>query len=344
MRARRDVRLADLTTLRVGGVASQLVEVDDTDELVEAVSDVGHDGCLILGGGSNVVVGDAGVDVPVIRVMTRGVAVEESEAAVDLTVAAGEPWDALVDLSVVEGWSGIEALSGIPGLVGATPIQNVGAYGQELADVVVGVEVLDRSIGRRRAMSRAECEFGYRRSVFKHEPGRFCVLAVRLRLVRSAQSRPVRYAELARSLGLPAEGTAPLASVRESVLALRRGKGMVLDPEDHDTWSVGSFFTNPILADASRLPAGAPRWPLADSTVKTSAAWLIEQAGFGKGFGSDVGRGVATLSGKHPLALTNRGTATTEELLSLARIVQDGVREAFGVELSPEPTLVGCHL
>lgn len=343
MRELPDVPLSNLTTLRVGGPAERLLEVSTTDELVDAVRGEGRDGCLVLAMGSNVVIGDAGVDVPVVAVRTAGVDVRRAGGEVLVEVAAGESWDDLVARAVAEGWTGVEALSGIPGSVGATPIQNVGAYGQEIAEVVAGVEVFDRLTARRRRMSRAECAFTYRGSVFKSEPDRLVVLAVQLRLRVDDEGGPVRYAELARTLDIELGGRAPLSAVREAVLDLRRRKGMLLDATDHDTWSAGSFFTNPVLP-ASEVPDAAPRWEQPDGRVKTSAAWLIEQAGFGKGFGTGLGTGRATLSTKHTLAVTNRGRATTEDVLLLARTVRAGVRGRFGVTLHPEPTLVGVHL
>jgi UDP-N-acetylmuramate dehydrogenase len=343
MRELPDVPLSTLTSLRVGGPAERLLEAFTTDELVDAVRGEGRDGCLVIGMGSNLVVGDAGVDVPVVAVRTSGVEVRRTGSDVLLEVAAGEIWDDLVARGVAEGWTGVEALSGIPGSVGATPIQNVGAYGQEIAEVVVGVEVYDRLTARRRRMSRTDCAFTYRGSVFKSEPDRLVVLAVHLRLRVDDEGAPVRYAELAGTLGVELGGRAPLSAVREAVLDLRRRKGMLLDAADHDTWSAGSFFTNPVLP-ASEVPDAAPRWEQPDGRVKTSAAWLIEQAGFGKGFGAELGTGRATLSTKHTLAVTNRGQATTEDVLLLARTVRSGVRQRFGVTLHPEPTLFGVHL
>jgi UDP-N-acetylmuramate dehydrogenase len=348
MSSERRLDLAEVTTLRLGGQAERFVDVEDTQQLVEVVEEIGRDGLLVLGDGSNVVIADAGVDVPVVRVATRGVVVVNSTDAtvsgVELAVAAGESWDELVARAVAEGWSGIEALSGIPGRVGATPIQNVGAYGQEVSDTITGVEVFDRLTTRRVQMTPAECDFGYRTSAFKRERDRFVVVTVHFRLKADPASAPVQYAELARTLGVNVGSSAPLAEVRTAVLTLRRRKGMVLDPNDHDTWSAGSFFTNPILETGATFPPDAPRWVQPDGRVKTSAAWLIEQAGFAKGFGREVGRGSVTLSAKHALALTNRGGATTEELLSLARIVRQGVHDQFGITLHPEPTLIGVHL
>ncbi len=343
MLERHGVPFASLTTLRVGGDAVRLVEASTNDDLIESVRGCGQDPYLVLGGGSNLVVSDVGVAVPVIAVRTSGVTVSRGVDEVILDVAAGEQWDAVVERCVDEGWAGVEALSGIPGSVGATPIQNVGAYGQEVSDVVSGVEVFDHSAASVRSLLPADCGFGYRTSIFKAEPGRFVVLSVQFRLPISADGAGVQYAELARRLGVLAGDAAPLADVRAAVLDLRRGKGMVLDAHDHDTWSAGSFFMNPVLP-AAEVPQEAPQWTQPDGRVKTSAAWLIEQAGFPKGFGADLGTGQATLSNKHALAVTNRGKATTEDVVRLARTVRAGVQHRFGVTLHAEPTLVGVHL
>jgi UDP-N-acetylmuramate dehydrogenase len=319
------VELAPLTTLRLGGPAARVVEAGTEAEVIEAAPDA----ALILSGGSNVVIADDGVPGTVVRITTRGVERDGTR----LTVAAGEDWDALVARCVADGLQGFECLSGIPGSVGATPIQNVGAYGQEVSETVESVRVLDRQTGSVETMTPAECGFEYRSSVFKYHDRRV-VLAVTFRLNKSNRSGPLRYAELARTLGIAPGETASLAEVREAVLGLRRGKGMVIDPADPDSVSAGSFFTNPIL-DAA--PAGAPAWPEPDGRVKTSAAWLIEQAGFHRGYGN----GRVGISTKHTLALVNRGGATTAELMALAREIAAGVRERFGIELHPEPVLVG---
>lgn len=346
MDERFDVSLSGLTTLRVGGPAQRLVEVDSAADVVHLVGDLDRAGepLLLLGGGSNLVVGDAGFTGTVVHVRWFGLhVVSESDDHVVLRAVAGEVWDDVVSFTMAERWSGLEALSGIPGLVGATPIQNVGAYGQEVADTIVAVEVYDRRSRRKRTLAPADCGFGYRTSRFKQDPDRFVVLAVRYRLRRSPQAMPVRYGELARVLEVDLGGTAPVGVVRRAVLDLRRAKGMVLDAADHDTWSVGSFFTNPVLdtAAAEQLPAEAPRWPTADGRVKASAAWLIEQAGFGRGAGGGLTGGRATLSTKHSLAITNRGEATAADVLALAEAVRSSVRSTFGVELAPEPTIVG---
>ena len=333
-------RLSDRTTLRLGGPAADWVRATTEQELVDAVSEADRSGrpVLLLGGGSNLVVADDGFDGLVVEIATTGVEVEgDSCGGAMVTVAAGESWDALVARAVDNGWIGIEALSGIPGSVGATPIQNVGAYGQEVADTIARVRTWDRVEGRHRTFFHADCGFGYRTSRFKQDPSRFVVLSVAFQLRFGTLGAPVRYAELARTLGVEPGVRAPLTAVREAVLRLRAGKGMVLDAADHDTWSAGSFFTNPVVRP-EELPEGAPAWEQPDGRVKTSAAWLIERAGFTKGYGE----GRVRLSTKHTLALTNRGEASTEELLGLAATVRDGVRERFGITLVPEPVLVGC--
>lgn len=345
------VLLSDLTTLRVGGPAARYIRVEATDALIDAVSACDNRGepVLLVGGGSNLVVGDAGFVGTVVHVATRGVdaAQVDDRGGVHLRVAAGEAWDDVVGLAVGQGWAGLEALSGIPGSTGAVPVQNVGAYGRDVAEAIDAVRVWDRLEGRIRTLSNADCEFGYRWSRFKEERfrdgPRFVVLEVTLRVHASDLSVPIRYAELAGELGVEVGECAGLRTTRQTVLSVRRRKGMVVDPADPDSCSAGSFFTNPVLTaeQADRLPAEAPRWSLGEGTVKTSAAWLIERAGFPRGFGLP---GAASLSTRHTLAVTNRGGATAEDVLGLARRVRDGVREAFGVELVPEPVLVGCSL
>jgi len=333
VREQSGVPLSGLTTLRLGGAARRLVVAETEGEVVSVVraADAAGEPLLVLGGGSNLVVADEGFDGTVLRVATRGVATAaEPEHA--LQVEAGVDWDHAVALAVREGYAGVEALSGIPGLVGAAPIQNIGAYGQDVSQTIGWVRVLDRRTGDVVVLDNAACRFSYRSSVFKGA-GRHVVLAVAFALEHSRLGRPVRYAELAGHLGVEPGERAPAEDVRAAVLDLRRGKGMVLDDADHDTWSAGSFFTNPVLParDAARLlPDDAPRWREPDGRVKTSAAWLVEHSGFGRGYG----QGPVRLSAKHALALTNRGGASTEQLLALAREVRAGVRARFGVEPS----------
>ncbi len=354
MHEEQDVPLAPLTTMRVGGPAARLVTVETTDELVDAVREVddAEEPLLVLAGGSNLVVSDAGFPGTVVRVATSGVVRESADSCGGalVRIAAGEPWDEVVARAVDEGWAGIEALSGIPGLTGATPIQNVGAYGQEVAQTIAQVRTWDREEQQVRTFFNADCRFSYPHSRFKGTD-RYVVLDVLYQLELADLCRPIAYAALADGLGVPLGTRVPLADARAAVLEQRRSRGMVLDAADHDTWSCGSFFTNPILgADefdefaeraAERLGFDAPappRFPEPDGRVKTSAAWLIDKAGFGKGFGLPA---PVALSTKHTLAVTNRGGATASDVLALARQVRAGVEDAFGIRLVNEPVLVG---
>jgi UDP-N-acetylmuramate dehydrogenase len=340
--------LADLTTLRLGGPPARYVEAADEAAIIAAVREADRAGepLLVLAGGSNLVVADAGFPGAVVRIASRGVRARGDA----LAVAAGEPWDPLVERCVADGLAGFECLSGIPGSIGATPIQNVGAYGQEVSETIVSVRAYDRTLETVLEIPAAECGFSYRSSAFKRTPGRWVVLAVEFELERRPDSKPVRYAELARALGIAEGERAPLSDVRAAVLALRRRKGMVIDPADPDSVSAGSFFTNPVLDAAAFAEleerarewlgddARVPQFPQADGSVKTSAAWLIERAGFARGHGDPA---TVAISDKHTLALTNRGAGTAAELVALAREIAAGVRETFGVELVPEPVLVG---
>ncbi|TPW76984.1 UDP-N-acetylmuramate dehydrogenase [Schumannella sp. 10F1B-5-1] len=361
--------LRDLTTLRVGGAARQLIEPGTELDIVRTALDVWSSGddWWVLGGGSNVVAPDEGLDGTVLRLATHGVKRLEGDdaAKVHLRVQAGEPWDALVGLTVYNGWSGIEALSGIPGSTGAAPIQNIGAYGQELSQVLVAVDFLDFETGHRLRLTADELGLGYRTSAIKR--GRLgIVIAVELELEATTDrvplSRPVAYAQLADALGVAVGERAPIREVRDAVLRLRAGKGMVLDPADPDSVSAGSFFTNPIVEEAVArgLPADLPRWPVEpdDDTplvlplgaeplprpaagprhVKLSAAALIERAGIHRGFALP-GSGAA-ISSKHTLAIVNRGAATALDVLQLAEFVRTRVASEFGVVLHPEPVFL----
>ena len=339
--------LAPLTTLRLGGPARRLITATTEAELVDAVrtADGAGEPLLVLAGGSNLVIADAGWDGTVVRVATAGIEVRTgSGGPAQVRAAAGESWDGLVARLVADGLAGVECLAGIPGSTGATPIQNVGAYGQEVSGSLAAVRVLDRVSGAVEELAPADCGLRYRTSIFKRSE-RHVVLAVTFALERSALSEPIRYTELARSLGVEEGDKVPLAEARAAVLELRRAKGMVLDAADHDTWSAGSFFTNPILErarfatlEARAGDAGAPpRFAERDGRVKTSAAWLIERAGFRRG---DARGGIA-LSGKHALALTNRGAGTTTELVAFAGEIAQAVDARFGVRLQPEPVFAG---
>ena len=348
--------LSGYTTLRLGGPADRFVSVDRSTDLVDAVraADAAGDPLLLLGGGSNLVVADEGFAGTVVRIATAGCGFDRlRDGLVQLTAEAGEPWDDVVARTVAEDLGGLECLSGIPGLVGATPVQNVGAYGVEIAESLISVDLMDRRGGQVRTVRAEALGLGYRMSVLKGSETAV-VLRVRLALANGGQSVPIRYAELARALGVEPGGRVPVADARAAVLELRRSKGMLLDEQDHDTWSAGSFFTNPVLPDAElsavrariaeRLGAetAVPAYPGGPGRTKLSAAWLIDRAGFRRGYAGPGGR--VALSGKHTLALTNRGHATTADLLALAREVRDGVLTAFGVRLFPEPVLVGCSL
>ncbi|MFF0265105.1 UDP-N-acetylmuramate dehydrogenase [Kribbella sp. NPDC004536] len=337
------VSLADYTTLRIGGPADKFVEVTTEADLIAAVRDADAAGepVLLLSGGSNVVIGDDGFRGTVVKVATTGIAVDQDMCSGAMVrVAAGEDWDGFVQRAIAEEWSGLESMSGIPGLAGSTPVQNVGAYGHEVAETIASVRVWDRSENAVRTVFAADCGFSYRNSRFKADPSRYVVLEVTFQLKLGDLSAPVGYAELARVLDVEPDSRAPMTEVRDAVLGLRRSKGMVLDPADHDTWSAGSFFTNPILDTPAEVPAGAPQWPQPDGRVKTSAAWLIEHAGVSKGF--TIGN--AAVSTKHTLALTNRGNATAKELLTLATHVRTQVQQSFNITLTNEPVLVNCSL
>ncbi|MDO5627989.1 MAG: UDP-N-acetylmuramate dehydrogenase [Mobilicoccus sp.] len=367
--------LADHTTMRVGGEPARFVTATTTDEVVDAVRvvDEADEPLGIFSGGSNLVVADEGVDATVLKVATTGITVESDDACggVFVRVAAGESWDAFVAHAVASGWAGIETLAGIPGCVGSTPVQNVGAYGQEVSQTIARVRTWDRAKGQVRTFTAAECDFAYRHSRFKVSvmPGRttgedpshglggfsprYVVLDVTFQFEHADLSRPIAYADLARGLDVELGARVPLADAREAVLEQRRRRGMVLETGDHDTWSCGSFFTNPILTATefeqltarveALLGEGAvpPAYPAEGAGVKTSAAWLIDKSGFGKGYGMP---GPAALSTKHVLALTNRGGATATQIVALAREIRDGVQDRLGVRLVNEPVLVGLTL
>jgi UDP-N-acetylmuramate dehydrogenase len=346
-----DAPLAPLTTFRLGGPATRLVTATTDAEVIAAVREADDTGTplLLIGGGSNLVIGDQGFEGTALVIATKGFTLHGTH----LELAAGEVWTDAVARTVEEGLAGVECLAGIPGSAGATPIQNVGAYGQEVSSTITEVVAYDRTTHETVTLTNTQCAFSYRHSRFKADPQRYVVLRVRFALEDAdGLSAPIKYAETARALGVEPGDRVPLAAARETVLKLRSGKGMVLDPEDHDTWSAGSFFTNPILTDEEfegfharvqqRLGADVqpPAYPAGEGHTKTSAAWLIDKAGFTKGYGT----GPARISTKHTLALTNRGTATTEDLLALAREVVTGVREAFGITLVNEPVTVGVSL
>jgi UDP-N-acetylmuramate dehydrogenase len=350
--------LSELTTAAVGGPAARFVEASSEAEIIDAVraADAAGEKLLIVGGGSNLLVADAGYPGTVLKIASEGFTVssEDSCGGVSVVVQAGHNWDAFVEHAVLHAWSGVEALSGIPGATGATPVQNVGAYGADVSQTIAAVRTWDRENNAVKTFSNSELKFGYRDSILKQTTTegspRYVVLTVEFQLPLGRMSAPIRYAELARSLGVEPGKRAYANDVRREVLRLRASKGMVFDPTDRDTYSTGSFFTNPVVpaADATALPDGAPQYPAGtEGLVKLSAAWLIERAGFAKGYGLDAGSvsgGRASLSTKHTLAITNRGNASAEDMAAVAREVRRGVVERFGIELHPEPLLIGLEL
>lgn len=357
--------LSSLTTLGVGGPARNFVLASSEAEIIEAVrtADCAGEPLLIVGGGSNLLVADSGFEGTVVKIASQGFVTnsQDSCGGAAVVVQAGHDWDDFVHQSVLHAWSGLEALSGIPGATGACPVQNVGAYGADVSQTIAAVRVWDRENKAVRTFSNSELKFGYRDSIIKatthNGSPRFVVLTVEFQLLLGRMSAPIKYAELARRLGVEVGQRANSLEVRHAVLALRASKGMVLDPEDRDTYSTGSFFTNPIVSEAvaAKLPETAPRYPMGEGDshqLKLSAAWLIEQAGFTKGYGllaageADDGgtNGRASLSTKHTLAITNRGSANAADILAIARKVRNGVELKFGITLELEPVLVGCSL
>jgi UDP-N-acetylmuramate dehydrogenase len=348
------VPLAPLTTLRLGPVARRLITCTSTDQVVAALTQLdsvsrGGDNApvLVFAGGSNLVIADDLTDLTAVQLATRAITIDGNVVRAE----AGAGWDDVVVATIEHGLGGLECLSGIPGSAGATPVQNVGAYGAEVSDTITRVRVLDRRSGAVRWIPGGELGFGYRTSIFKRSGGqqmRAVVLEVEFALDDSGRSAPLRYGELTAALQVSSGERADPRAVREAVLALRARKGMVLDPTDHDTWSVGSFFTNPVVAPevceslAGRVDVPVPNYPAPDG-VKLAAGWLVEHAGFGKGYPDDPSA-PCRLSTKHALALTNRGNASTADVMTLARTVRDGVHDVFGITLEPEPVLLGCRL
>lgn len=359
-------KLSELTTLEVGGPAKNYVEATSEQQIIEAVqqADATGEPLLIIGGGSNLLVSDSGFDGTVLKIASQGFHANSADTCggASVVVQAGHDWDDFVHQTVLHAWSGLEALSGIPGSAGATPVQNVGAYGAEVAQTIAAVRVWDRESNAVRTFTNSELKFAYRDSIIKattvNGSPRYVVLTVEFQLALGRESAPIRYAELARRLEVEVGKRANALEVRRMVLALRASKGMVLEPADRDTFSTGSFFTNPIVSPevAANLPEDAPRFPAPGGQLKLSAAWLIEHAGFSKGFAPaaheqhDAGSTaplptpVASLSTKHTLAITNRGGASAEDILAVGREVRDGVVRKFGITLHPEPVLVGCSL
>ena len=335
--------LSQYTSLRVGGPATKIVQVSTEAQIIAAIEEAGDTPILIMGGGTNVLIADKGFEGTVIRISNNSVQAEvDACSGATLTIGAGEDWDLFVQTTINSGFAGLETLSGIPGTVGASPIQNIGAYGHEVSEFITRVRTYDRQEKALKTFTNGECQFSYRNSYFKAHPGRYVVLEVQFQVRRGEYSDPITYLELAKKLGVELGDKALVVATRAAVLELRASKGMLLSPDDHDSWSAGSFFTNPIISQqaADALPDAAPKWPLNDGRVKISAAWLIENAGMHKG--DEVGG--ARISSKHVLALTNSGDATAADIAELAKRARDHVKEIFGITLEAEVNLIGIEI
>jgi UDP-N-acetylmuramate dehydrogenase len=335
--------LRDYTSLRVGGEATRFIEVSSEEEIIAAIESSGDSPILIIGGGTNILVADSGFAGTVIRLSNNKIESEiDACSGATLTIGAGSDWDRFVASTISRGFAGLETLSGIPGTVGAAPIQNIGAYGHEVSEFITQVRTYDREKKAIKTFTNSECQFEYRNSIFKKNPGRYVVISVQFQLRVGQESTPITYLELAKKLGINQGEKATVTDTRDAVIELRRSKGMILDRNDRDSWSAGSFFTNPIISAevAATLPEAAPRWAMSDGLVKVSAAWLIENSGINKGDAS----GGARISSKHVLALTNAGNATAADLCALAQQVQQSVRKKFAIELTPEVNLIGVKL
>ncbi len=335
--------LSKYTSFRVGGPASKIIQVSTEAEIIAAIEDVGDSPILIMGGGTNVLISDKGFEGTVIRISNNSVQSEvDACSGATLTIGAGEDWDTFVQTTIDRGFAGLETLSGIPGTVGAAPIQNIGAYGHEVAEFITRVRTYDRQEKALKTFTNSECQFSYRNSYFKAHPGRYVVLEVQFQIRRGEFSDPITYVELSKKLGIEPGEKAPVAATRAAVLELRASKGMLLKNDDHDSWSAGSFFTNPIISQqaADELPNAAPKWPLNAGRVKVSAAWLIENSGIHKG--DEVGG--ARISTKHVLALSNSGNATASDIAELAKRARNQVKEVFGITLEAEVNLVGVEI
>jgi UDP-N-acetylmuramate dehydrogenase len=331
--------LSDHTTIRLGGPAERFEIAGTTEELLDLVksADAASEPVLVMGGGSNLVIGDVGFSGLTVKVASSGLRIDGTRVTVD----AGVEWDEVVQATLAAGLAGLESLSGIPGSTGGTPIQNVGAYGTLTSDVLVELTLYDRHTGQLETWGAQRCAFGpHRQSIFKRSE-RYLVLDVTFELAASEISRPIRYADLAAHLGVEKGSAAPVREVRDAVLGLRAGRGMLLDGDDHDTWGVGSFFLNPVVKTVPPAAAACPQFPDVNGT-KLSAGWLVDHAGFPRGYGADLGRGTVALSTKHALAITNRGGATTAEVMKFAAHIREGVEAAFGIRLEPECDLVNC--
>lgn len=332
--------LSNHTTLRVGGPAANFVRASNESEIIEAIKNAGEQPLLILGSGSNVLISDTGFPGTVIKIENNQLTADvDACSGATLNIGAGEDWDVFVKTTIDRGWAGLETLSGIPGTVGASPIQNIGAYGHEVSEFIMRVRTFDRQSKAIKTFTNDECQFTYRNSLFKKQPGRFVILEVQFNLRRGEMSDPITYEELAKELGIAVGQKSEVTKVREAVLRIRARKGMLLDEKDRDTYSAGSFFTNPIVAE-NLIPEGAPKYPQGDGNFKTSAAWLIQNSGIERGQRLNG----AAISSKHVLAITNADGAKAADIAALAIQIRDAVKMKFGIELTPEVNLVGLSL
>jgi len=332
--------LSNHTTLRVGGPAANFVRASNESEIIEAITNAGEQPILILGSGSNVLISDTGFPGTVIKIENNQLTADvDACSGATLNIGAGEDWDVFVKTTIDRGWAGLETLSGIPGTVGASPIQNIGAYGHEVSEFIMRVRTFDRQRKAIKTFTNDECQFTYRNSLFKKQPGRFVILEVQFNLRRGEMSDPITYEELAKELGIAVGEKSEVTKVREAVLRIRARKGMLLDEKDRDTYSAGSFFTNPIVVE-NLIPEGAPKYPQGDGNFKTSAAWLIQNSGIERGQRLNG----AAISSKHVLAITNADGAKAADIAALAIQVRDAVKMKFGIELTPEVNLVGLSL
>lgn len=332
--------LSNHTTLRVGGPAANFVRASNESEIIEAITNAGEQPLLIMGSGSNVLISDTGFPGTVIKIENNQLTADvDACSGATLNIGAGEDWDVFVKTTIDRGWAGLETLSGIPGTVGASPIQNIGAYGHEVSEFIMRVRTFDRQSKAIKTFTNDECQFTYRNSLFKKQPGRFVILEVQFNLRRGEMSDPITYEELAKELGIAVGQKSEVTKVREAVLRIRARKGMLLDEKDRDTYSAGSFFTNPIVAE-NLIPEGAPKYPQGDGNFKTSAAWLIQNSGIERGQRLNG----AAISSKHVLAITNADGAKAADIAALAIQIRDAVKMKFGIELTPEVNLVGLSL
>lgn len=335
MRQLKGFKLSDHTTLRVGGFATTVCEIQSPSDIQDFVHEYGNQDFFVLGGGSNIVAPDHEIKTPIAYMQLVNSSAKTDGDFVEINAGAGMLWDDFVADAVDQGLNGVETLSGIPGTVGASPIQNIGAYGSEVNSSIKSVQLVDGTTGKSRILTNEELKFSYRFSILKNLTSRFIIENVTFRLKRDKNSKITNYPQVAESLGINPGESVSIKELRKTILEIRKSKGMILDSKDHDTFSVGSFFINPIM-EKDKVPTNAPMYENESGKVKTSAAWLIEQAGFEKGFRL----GGAMISTKHTLAIANSGNATAEDVIELSNLITSGVLQKFGIELTIEPRIL----